>query len=1460
MTGSRPRRFARAVGRTALYLSAALIILAGVGLAALESGWGKNQLRGLIVSQANRFLTGTLEIDRVDGSLLRGIDLEGVRLAQDGVPVVTIERASVAYSIRELFESGTVIRRLSLHQLRVVGAKNAAGRWNLAALVRPRPPRPPGQTGPGRLITFQRIEITDGDVELRAPLAFGAAHVPTRFEHLQATFAFELQGSAWRLDFDRASWRGHAPELPMDRLAGVIATGPEGWTFEGLQVQTPRTAFTLDGRIQRAQPPTTLDLSVKADRFAFQEWGGIITGLRNIAIESAFSTRLKGPLDRMATDLDLRSNGGSIRGAFVLDSTVPGWHGAGAVEISRLDLAPWLNRPDRPSDITGRVEFDLALELGRHFPRGTYAFAGAHAAYLGYEADDLRVRGEITRKEAILSGATATAYGANVRVETGAIGIDAPYTYRFAGLANGVDLRRLPPQVPVPHVESTLVLGYDVHGQFADGFIVGSATFGDSAFLGAQIADGTVGSIDTSVTPFTYTGSGDVSAISLARFGDGLDVAWMRDPRYDGIIAGRFHVEGAGADAATMTLRGGGRLAHAEMFQGRLLDADVSVDIANGSLTGAYDGRVERVNPARALDDARFVASLTGSGRATITARDLLTRETTLDDYTIDAAVTLGPSTLRDVAVDHAEVVARLAGQALAVERFSMAGPLLEAVGHGTIELDDVRSSQFDYDVRRGDLALLAPYAGRPVSGVISTVGRLTGQWHAPRYTGNARVSQAVVADVEILTAALDYDGTTPLEDPRQSIIRVSGTLGPLTAADQAINQISGAATYDREQVTADLRGMRAGGLNAALATEFRLHAAERALDVSRVALVVQNVSWRLASGASPRLTWNGAGVTIDDLTLTDADGGQQRITLSGTWRQDGQGALRVLADGVYIDTFSGAFAQPARYGGRLDADATIRPANGGGATIVTGTFTVTDGRVRRLSFQRLQARVGYADGVFDVDGRLDQAPGVWLTALGTVPLGFFVDAAPERSMNVAIRSSPIDLAIIEGVTDVVGDVSGRLQLDVTAIGTGKDPHFDGSVDVSEAGFAVRTTGVRYRNSRLSVRFARDRVDVQALHVEDGRGRSLDVTGSLGTHEMRVGDLAIDASAHQFEVLRNEFGTTEIDAALNLRGQFESPRLTGAITITGGQLNVDAILDRTLLHPYSTEAESQPAPSSGAPAQEIDALVALNPWDRMGLDISVASRGTLKMVGENVQVSPGTPLGLGNVNVRAFGELYLYKDPAQPLFVTGSLDSLIGTYAFQGRRFDLDPDSSIVFRGDLNPELYVTVRRTISGVETRVSIVGPLNEPELRLASTPPLDNSDILSLIVFNTSINQLSASQQQELAVRAGTLAAGFLATPLVSALERSLGLDILEIEPSGSFGTGPRVTIGDEIAPGLVARFSRQFGSEEYSEATLEYFLSRIFRIRATFSDAGALLSRSPFRRVERAGIDFQLFFSF
>jgi autotransporter translocation and assembly factor TamB len=301
-------------------------------------------------------------------------------------------------------------------------------------------------------------------------------------------------------------------------------------------------------------------------------------------------------------------------------------------------------------------------------------------------------------------------------------------------------------------------------------------------------------------------------------------------------------------------------------------------------------------------------------------------------------------------------------------------------------------------------------------------------------------------------------------------------------------------------------------------------------------------------------------------------------------------------------------------------------------------------------------------------------------------------------------------------------------------IGTSHDPHFAGSVNIVNAAFLATATGARYKNGRAAITLARERVTVDTFHIEDNDGHPLEVRGSLGTHELHVGDLEIEARAQRFEVMRNQLGRVVVNAALQVRGQFESPRIAGDVTISSADVKVDEILQRTLFQPYATEP---------TPIGEVDAVAALNPWERLGLDISLHVPNTLRLTGRDVQISSGTPIGLGDINLRVLGDLYLYKDPQQPLSVTGSFDRITGTYTFQGRRFDVVDTSSINFRGDLNPEVYVTVRRQISGVETRVAITGPLRQPELHLSSTPPLDDSDILSLIVFNTSSNELTAAQ---------------------------------------------------------------------------------------------------------------------
>jgi hypothetical protein len=72
-------------------LVAFLLLLIVAAMAAAETGWAKNAIRGLIIRQANQYLTATLNIGRLEGSLFRGLELDDITLDRDGRTLVKIE-------------------------------------------------------------------------------------------------------------------------------------------------------------------------------------------------------------------------------------------------------------------------------------------------------------------------------------------------------------------------------------------------------------------------------------------------------------------------------------------------------------------------------------------------------------------------------------------------------------------------------------------------------------------------------------------------------------------------------------------------------------------------------------------------------------------------------------------------------------------------------------------------------------------------------------------------------------------------------------------------------------------------------------------------------------------------------------------------------------------------------------------------------------------------------------------------------------------------------------------------------------------------------------------------------------------------------------------------------------------------------------------------------------------------
>ena len=135
------------------------------------------------------------------------------------------------------------------------------------------------------------------------------------------------------------------------------------------------------------------------------------------------------------------------------------------------------------------------------------------------------------------------------------------------------------------------------------------------------------------------------------------------------------------------------------------------------------------------------------------------------------------------------------------------------------------------------------------------------------------------------------------------------------------------------------------------------------------------------------------------------------------------------------------------------------------------------------------------------------------------------------------------------------------------------------------------------------------------------------------------------------------------------------------------------------------------------------------------------------------------------------------------------------------------------------------------------------------LSSRPPLEEADILSLILFNQPVNRLGADQRDALGERAVGLASGFVVSPISDTLEHALDIDLFELE-AVTEGGGPAITLGEQVGERLFVRFRQTFGAQDTSEFQLEYQLSDFLRLQGSFSEGKGRADRTLIRRVERA----------
>jgi autotransporter translocation and assembly factor TamB len=1466
--------------RLAHALVIVLTLLVGAAAAAIivsQTAWFKNWLRGYIVHEANGYLNGKLSIQRLGGNLFFGVEMENIGISMDGSEVVAVKDLGLDYNVFELLTKGLSVSSIRIDRP-VVYLRRDGDTWSISRLVK-KQQQEADRAGPQKPVAIDAIGISDGSVVVDQPVGTAGVAVPKRIDHLDARLNFKYEPVRYSIEITHVSFRGSDPEIALNALSGGVAVREDTVFVNKLAVRTGESSVSIDGAVQHYLTKPQFKLQISSDKLSVPEIARVVPALAGIQLQPAFEIKADGPLDRLGIDMHVRSSAGLLDGKILVDVMTPGQSVNGDISIRHINLAPLLNKPSQKSDITAIAKLDVHADSFSNTGslRGSALVDAPHLTAAGYEADRMKLKADIQGRRVGLT-ASAAAYGATATT-AGHVELpdasttkakDAPIAFDLHGQLRDVDLRHMPRTLKIPAAATNVGADYRVTGMVASGAkgssvdVKADATFVRSTLAGATIEQGSTVGVAMRGSDIAYTADATVTGLDLQRAGRDFKVAALDAERYKSNINARIKAEGRGTKPAEMNLTARGALTDSTLMGGRVPKLDFDASLADDTAHVKANGAFADFDPAVASGKPQIKGKVGGDIDVDATVAGV-SQGVTVDSVRASAKLALQPSEIGGLELTKANVDADYHDSTGDIRTFDIVGRDINAQASGVLALNESGQSNLKLHVDSPSLATIGKLVNQELTGIGKIDANVTGNKRELQAQGNLTGDGVKYGGNGALTLSSDFTAKIPQLDAAQASVSADTHATFVTLAGQNINELDAKTDYANKQVAFNATA-KEPQRSLAMGGSLLLHPDHQEVHLESFALQSQGVTWQMAPGSKPAVHYGNNEVSVDNVRLVST--GDQQIAADGTFGRPGD-ALKVTLDNIDLATIDALLLRPPQLSGRLKASSTITGSKN--EPKVDVEFQINQGGVRQFHYDSFNGKVNYAGRGVSVDARLQQSPTTWITAKGYVPTTAMSAAKPNAPhahresssvppadrFDVHVDSSPIDLGLIQGFTNQLTGVKGTVQAKVDVTGAADDPHPTGAITLQNAAFTAAATGVTYTDIDGEIDLQPDRVHIASINVLDNQQNPLEISGDLAVHGTEVGGVEIYVNAADFKVIDNKMGNVRINSDLRLTGQLNAPRLEGELGVNTGRIDLDPILAATGDSAYATKQTEYATTAEDAAGQTSAQPTGFN---ALAMNVHLTIPDDLVVKASDLQ-APGAPIGLGAINVTLGGDIRATKDPGKGVRLVGNVTTVRGFYDFQNRRFDILRDGSIRFEGldELNPTLDIRTERVIQAVTARVNVRGTLQKPEIVLSSTPPLEQADILSLIVFNQPLNSVGEGQQISLAQRAQAMATGAVAGELAKSIGNALNLNEFEINMAPETGGGPEVTIGQQVGQNLYVKVEQGIGDASQTNFVLEYELTKWLRMRTNVLQ-GSSTQAQLFQRMQGSGVDLLFFFSY
>lgn len=408
----------------------------------------------------------------------------------------------------------------------------------------------------------------------------------------------------------------------------------------------------------------------------------------------------------------------------------------------------------------------------------------------------------------------------------------------------------------------------------------------------------------------------------------------------------------------------------------------------------------------------------------------------------------------------------------------------------------------------------------------------------------------------------------------------------------------------------------------------------------------------------------------------------------------------------------------------------------------------------------------------------------------------------------------------LSGPIGVAVDLSGRVQ----------SPQLTGIIRANDLTYENQTYGTRLSRMAIAGRFNGDRLEIERMTATAGEG-TLQANGFVSLSEASGFPMNVEIAMDNARLARSDALSAAATGTLRLsKAARQNAVVTGRIVLP--ETRYEIIRQGSAEVPELTGVRFKPPRGPQRITGDEPARAQPGLFDQLRLDIALVAPEQLYVSGMGLESEWRADLRLGGTSTAPR--------------LSGDVELVRGTLGFAGRSFELR-EGRVDFTGGatIDPVIRLTATEDIEDVTVNVNVTGRAYDPQIAFSSVPGLPQDEILSRILFGSSIGNLSTIQAVQLAASLNSLRGSGGGFNPLGKLRSATGVDRLRILGADeTSGRGTALAAGQYLTDDIYVEFITD--ARGFTATQLEVSLTPFLSILSQAGGSGATNVNVRYRR--------------